>query len=328
MRHLLTVLLFLIPVICFTQRINDKLNAGMYDRHKGEIVFSKNILEDGFQKNEKKSEKFNILDDIHARVYLRKPLGYFYDSLGYDYDFELEKYDYNYIVRAFIDGELVAQWYDEMRPASTFEKRLAFSFTIASSKSLYRRGYSDIVNDWVEIIAGLPEGKHNVRLAVLPANIDVIESTNLLVVAEGGFVIDIDKKDKTRFVNTRTTQIPPATFTNEEVEEQIVEAASGVYDGEPLDAVLIDPNEDFTYTRDNNGNILYRNVIAAIMLVNLDDQCEVQSAHFTQEHRGNAQYEDMRFSEDAEGFYEYQIPCYIIQEEESPYAEYEDVWNE
>ncbi|MFW5657699.1 MAG: hypothetical protein ACOC0C_08785, partial [Bacteroidota bacterium] len=257
---------------------------------------------------------FTLSDNLFVAVHLGKPLKDYYDQHNYVYRFDDARYDYNYAIRIFVDGDLKARWLYEM-PPEPFERQQSLHFALATKSKELKREFSTAVNNWVSIVSGLEPGEHNVKFDIIPLNMELV-GEDLPVLASGEFTLDIDENKKQAFVKEAPTDLPLVTMIAPEIERKIVEASTIVDNSAPARAFITDVSGDWTYVKDENGNILYRHLVASVLYKERDGDCRIRSAWYMQEHQGYDNWGPMEWSKPAEGYHNYEVPCDILGEEE------------
>jgi len=279
-----------------------------FEDYIGKIVFSSNSinLENFSQDNLKK--EFLLTDELNMRVFMKKPLEKIYAANHYQYDFYNSKYTYNYALRLFDNGDLIANWLFEMPPGD-YKNAVSYAMILSTGNPDEKRHASIIVNQWADALSGLEPGKHELKLEMVPMNIDIVDR-EVPVLASGIFYLSVDKESKEKFLETHTTDLPPAAITNPAVEQMILDASNKIIpNARPLRAFITDLKEDWTYSTDENGNILYRHIIASVVYKMADQTCWVKSGVYSQKHEGYGDFGPMYFTKSLEGYYNYTIPC-------------------
>lgn len=288
---------------------NEEIDNDLLKNHKGEIIFStSNIdLENYNENNVKKS--FDLSDNIIAQVVLKKTLSQSYDEHNYVYDFKDVSYMYNYALRLKVDGNKTGRWLAEL-PQNYFNYAFTFDIILFTDDPKIKRDNSDFLNDWVNVVSALDEGKREFELEIIPVYKDLVGDKHP-VLAKGSFTLDIDMDNMEAFLDEKTTDLPPATFINPSVEEKILIASDDIYPySDPLSAYITDVKEDFSYSTDEMGNILSRSIIGSVVYrFNNINECWVKSAIYTQKHEGYGNFGPMIYFKETDGYYDYQIPC-------------------
>jgi hypothetical protein len=70
-----------------------------------------------------------------------------------------------------------------------------------------------------------------------------------------------------------------------------------------------------------NENIVYRNIVASVILKDLDGVCKVKTASYGQKHQGYGDFGPLIFEKYVKGYYDYTIPCDKV---ENPYSNVEN----
>ncbi len=90
-------------------------------------------------------------------------------------------------------------------------------------------------------------------------------------------------------------------------------ASYRIYTGAtPMMAIIVDPKAGWAFQEDRRGRVTHRNIIAAVVYKFRDGTCWIETARYTQEHRGESNWGDVRYSEPVEEFYDYEVPCYTV----------------
>ncbi len=287
------------------------LKAGMnddFEKYIGKIVFSPDYISIENFNNNLLKDTFSLLDDLHMRVFMKETLENVYSSNDYPYDFYSSKYRYNYALRLLDNEQPVATWYFEM-PPHDFSNTTTFSMTLSTTSEVEKEHNSIIVNQWADAVSGLEPGEHHLKLELVPLNIDIVDS-EVPTIATGSFDLMINKENKKKFLEAHTTDIPPSTVINHAVEQMILDASNKIIpDAKPLRAFITDINEDWTYSADDIGNILYRHIIASVVYKMPDGTCQVESGVYSQKHEGYGEFGPMFFTKPVEGYFDYTIPC-------------------
>lgn len=279
-----------------------------FEEYIGKIVFSSGSIDlENFRKENLKKE-FTLNDELYMRVFLKKTLQKTYQDNEYQYDFYNSKYSYNYAMRLYDNDTLIANWLFEMSP-DEYQKVISFAMILSTDKPGEKRHASIIVNQWADAISGLSPGKHHLKLEMVPLNIELVES-KVPVLASGSFYLNVTKESKKIFLETHTTDLPPATIVNPAIEQMILDASNEIIpNAKPLRAFITDLNEDWTYSADENGNILYRHIIASVIYKMPDQTCWIKSGVYSQKHEGYGDFGPMEYTKLTEGYYNYAIPC-------------------
>lgn len=302
-------------ITLFTMQGNtqDKNNEPDHDKYLGKIVFSDQEID--LSKYETK-ENFDLSDNLHALAIMNKTLEESYEKNNYSYDFDNNKYTYNYALRMKVDGEEYTQWYFEL-PEPLFSNAQSLEYVLTTKEKKMKRLHSDIINEWVEAIAGLNSGKHEIYLEIVPLNLDVVADINP-VLASGSFTLEVGKGKQDEFLKQRTTGLPPATIINSTLEEKILKASNAVYmHAKPLRAYITDRKQDWSYVRDDYGDVYARFIIASVIYkTHASDKCWVKSAFYSQDHQGYGEYDNMDYYKSLEGYYDYRIPCWKVPQQQ------------
>ena len=279
-----------------------------FKEYFGKIVFSSNSINlENFNRDNLKKE-FSLTDELYMRVFMKKPLEKIYDANDYHYDFYNSRYTYNYALRLYDNGDLIANWLFEMPPGD-YKNAISYTMILSTDNPAEKRHTSIVVNQWADALSGLDPGKHELKLEMVPMNIDIVDR-KVPVLASGIFYLSVDKESKKRFLERHTTNLPPAAITNPTVEQMILDASDRIIpNAKPLKAFITDLKEDWTYSTDENGNILYRHIIASVVYKMADQTCWVKSGVYSQKHEGYGDFGPMYFSKSLEGYYNYAIPC-------------------
>lgn len=311
---LIFLLTLLISPISYGQ-YNDELNKELFNEYKGEILFSENPIDLSSYSETDFQTDFQLMDDLYAQIVLKNTLENVYKEHNYVYDFNNPKYTYNYALRLNVDGKKAAQWNFELNK-SYFTRAVTFDVVLSNNDPKVKRNHSDFVNDWVQVVSTLPEGKHKISLEVVPLTMDLV-GNRLPVIAQGEFKLEIKKSKVEKFLASRTTDVPPATLINKGVEEKIVQASEEVYPyAEPVKAYITDVKEDWTYGTDENGFIRSRHIVASVVYqTETNNSCWVKSGLYSQQHRGNGSFGVMGHAKEVTGYYDYQIPCWKVTSE-------------
>ena len=285
-------------------------------KNKGKIIFSDSDVMLKEVSFETSKNNFKLLDDLYARVLLTEPLSYYFDKYNYDYDFNAKKYTYNYALTIKVDGKEYSKFLDETTEEG-FKTVRTLAFPMATSETALKRNYSGLINYWVDIAGDIGNGKHTVEIELVPYTIELV-GEKLPVLASGKFVLHVEAGDMEQFIAKNELDLPEPTMVNPRIEDKIVDASSSIIRrAKPVKAVITDVTQDWNYTYDENGNILYRHIVASVVYKLRDDKgCIVNSAIYTQKHQGYGNFGPMTFSKDAEGYYDYNIPCDVALQEE------------
>jgi hypothetical protein len=186
---------------------------------------------------------------------------------------------------------------------------------LSSNNPKEKRKNSDFANEWVNIVSTLKEGKRTFDLEIVPINIDLVGNIHPIL-AKGSFTIDIKKDKVDKYLELRTTDLPPATMINKPVEDKIVVASDGIYPyATPLRAFIADVKEDWFYATDEFGNILSRHIIASVVYrMNTSNKCWVKTGFYSQQHQEYGNFGPMKHYKETNGYYDYQIPCWKVNE--------------
>jgi len=305
-----------ILLITFALGANGNDNSGQQDELLGIIVFDTVALDLEPVEERQSIESVNLENDIYAMVYLKKALGEYYEDLNYEYDFELKKFDYNYSMDLYVDDQLMARWYNEIDPVEEFNTTTTFPFILAT-KSDEKMDFSSNVNDWVSVITDLEPGEHDIRMEVIPVNIETIDEEQPKPLAAGSFTIQVDEEKKLNYRENFTTSIPEPTMVNPEIEEMIEHASLNIFvDAQPVKAIITDNRGDFRYTKDERGAVLYRDIIATVVYKMREGDCWVKTALYNQPHQGSSEFGTMKYSKTMQGYYEHEVPCWKLAEDE------------
>ena len=157
-RNIYFIVLFLFTVAIFSIAQEDK---------SGKMVFTnQNIYsEDMDQTNIK--DKFSLMDDLYFWVWLDQPLAETFHELNLPYDYQDKTLTFNFGIRFYIDGDLKSRWLFEM-PPEDFNNTNEFNFTLMTSEREFKRRFSYTINNWVDLISGLDDGIHEIRVEFVP----------------------------------------------------------------------------------------------------------------------------------------------------------------
>ncbi|MCB2222488.1 MAG: hypothetical protein KQI35_19045 [Bacteroidetes bacterium] len=302
-------MLFPVTVLCQSQ-----IAAG--DNIAGKMYFTKNAKAFESERFDTTfaSDQFSILDDIYIRAYFKKPLRKIYDEFNFVYDFEKQYNLYNYAIRIYADGQLKLQWLDELNPKD-FQNKTSFQYTLSSSNEALKQAYSSIVNDWTDLVIQLKQGEHQIKFEMIPLNRDL--GTEVLpVISQGVFTLKVDTSKFETFKKRKSTSLPESTLQIPGIEESLLEASTVMYDDAvPVKAIITDVNGDWTYSRDQFGNITGRQIIVSIVFAFPQRKmCLLKTAMFYQSHQGNGVYDNPIFVKLVPGYYDYEVNCNQMQE--------------
>lgn len=303
--------LFLVTVSFITLTISAQTEVikKAYRDYLGKIVFSDQEIRAERLDKDQLSNQFELLDNIYAGLYMKKTLKEAYEDNNYEYNFDMAKNFYNYALRLYVDDSLEAQWLFEM-PEEDFDQVVTLDFVISSKEKYEKRNYSGIVNQWVGVISQLPGGKHNITFEMLPLSTEMV-GNELPVLASGSFTLNVNPSKIADFEQRMTTSLPIVTMIDKDIQDQIVRASNDLFDqANPIRALITDKKGDWTYVKDENDIILYRHIVASVVYRFLTDgSCWIKSAWYTQEHQGYGKFDPVQYSREAEGYYNYRIPC-------------------
>ena len=302
------ILLLFFP-LAFMQA--QKSNIEIHKKYAGDIVFAKEKInfeniDDGILK-----ENFRMLSSIYGKIFLEKPLADYYEDFDWTYDYNDEKYKFNFSTLIYVDGQEKIKWLDELS-MEAFNKYTTFDMVIAPEDN-DKLKYSMESADWTEIISSLDQGKHEVKVEMRAEN---ISKPGIMkdALASGMFHIHVEKSKLGEFRHKFGIPLPKATIIAPEVEEGVLVASKNMYAAmTPVKAIIIEPTGQWQYSRDMEDNILSRNFVAAVVLKSFEGDCFVKTARFFQDHRGNYQFDDVRLSEKLEDYLNYQLPCENIK---------------
>ena len=291
--------------------LNSLTGQPLKDFKTGEIKFSThNLFDEEYRYIKDYDEKFNLLDDIFARVFLEKPLGAHYDDFGWVYDFEDVEYTYNYAVQFTVDGKTEMKWAYELSPPERFNTLEIIEFVISPGPD-QKYTFSRAANEWEDLVMRMDEGERHIDVEVIATNRDV-EVGQIHVIAKGDFIYHKDNDDMKEFIEKKTLQPPEPTLVKPDVEKQMMRASKDLFQNVTvLDAIIVDRNKDWNYSYDQFGNIKGRQIAASIVYQdNLrDHRCFVRTFLFYQDHHGKGDYDEVRHSGNAEGYYQYELNC-------------------
>lgn len=306
----MSMLMAIVMLMTYTANGQDK------EVEKGVIVFDTEQISKTEAVKPAKVKTFDLTDDIYGRIFLAKPLADYYNELGYDYQYDNEKYAYNYGIRIKVNGLIMVQYLDELIPKDLFYNKLSFDFALSPSGEM-ERNFAVVQEDWVEIIKRLEEGTHEVKIELLPYHKDNIDGY-VEVIASGKFKINVDKDKMSEFLSKNFVGLPMPTMSNEEIEQKIEDATIHIYYGmEPIDAIIVDKDADWDYMVDNHGMIMARTIVAAVVLQDKSANCYVKTGLYRQKHLGNGKFGKVFFSRKLDGFYDYQLSCDEVHKERS-----------
>ncbi len=312
-RLILSTSLIWMTIFALQAQYNTDINQEILKKYKGDILFSKTQIDLNTYKETSQPVEFDLLDNIYAQVVLGKTLSQIYSEHNYVYDYDNTRYDYNYAMELYVDGDKKARWLFEL-PENFYKYALTFDLYIANDDPQIKNDYSFFVNQWVNIISQLKEGKRKMRIDIIPLTMDMV-GDDLPVIASGTFILNVDKDKMKEFVERKATDLPPATMVNKYIEAMILRASEDIYPhAEPLRAFITDIDEDWKYSTDENGNILYRNIVASVVYkINTSNQCWVKSGIYSQKHQGFGSFGPMNFYKETNGYYDYEIPCSKVE---------------
>lgn len=279
----------------------------IHDKYAGEIIFAGSEIDFDNMDEEFLKEEFTMDDDIYARVFIEKPLAEIYDERNWGYDFELEKFDYNYSTDIYVDGEKKISWLDEL-PPTMFSKNTFLDIVIVPSQN-DRFRYSVLANDWVDMVEELDDGEHEVRVKFKARS---VENPGRISdpLSTGSFTLVVDKNKLKKVRGNFRVGLPEPTIVDEEVEEGVVVASKNMYKNmTPVKAVIIEPSGEYQFQRDMEDRVLNRSFVAVVAFEGFDGNCYVRSARYKQDHKGNYQFDDVRLSQKLEGYLNYEVPC-------------------
>lgn len=310
-------ILYIVAVVSCMQLFNNELSAqyneeltqAIFKEHAGEILFSTSPIDlEKFSEKDAKNN-FTLEDNIYAQVILKESLAEIYKSKNYKYDFNNSSYSYNYALELNVDNERKARWLFEL-PENHFKNALTFDLVLSTSNPEIKREKSTIINEWVYTISSLKEGKRKMSLDIIPINKDIV-GESLPKLALGEFVLQVDKSKVNDYISRNTTDLPPATIISKPIENLVMEASRDAYPyATPLKAYITDLKEDWTYSTDEDGNILSRHIIASIIYrMVTSGKCWVKTGIYSQKHQGYGNFAPMIYYKETNGYYDYQVPC-------------------
>lgn len=273
----------------------------------GNIVFANHwITNENFNPDNLKT-RFDANEQIFGRIYLHKPLAGYFREYDWDYNFQYEFDDYNYSIEIFADGKKVIQWLNQLPEIQFNTYRILELTLVPESDRKYE--YSMSVSDWLDVVNRLGEGDHKIRVEFSPAS-----PTNLGVNKEpastGGFTLNVSKASKKALMEAYAIELPEATLTGEELENDIVAASEDLYTGlVPVKAVIIEPTGQMQYNRDRSGNTISRYFTAAVAYKGFRSECAVKTGVYMQKHLGYDNFGEVVFSRPIRGYYNYRLPC-------------------
>lgn len=306
-----SIVILLLMTIPSSLVMAQNTNMEIHEKYAGDIVFAREKINFENINNGILKDNFKLLSSIYGKIFLKKPLADYYEDFDWTYDYNDEKYKYNFSTVIYIDGKMEIKWLDELS-REAFNKFTAFDIIIAPDEKDKMR-YSEQSSDWKNKISMLSEGKHEIRVEMRAEN---ISKPGLMKdpLASGDFSLQVEKSKMDEFRRKFGIRLPEATIIAPEVEEGVLVASKNMYNGmTPVKAIIIEPTGQWQYSRDIEDNILSRNFIAAVVLKSFDGDCFVKTARYFQEHKGNYQFDDVRMSEKLEDYLNYQIPCENIK---------------
>jgi hypothetical protein len=270
-------------------------DAGVFDSEKFDTTLT--------------AKEFSILEDIYIWAYLKKPLAKIYKEFNFVYDFDKQYNLYNYALRVYADGQLQLQWLDELNPKD-FQNKTSLQYTLSSSSDALKQAYSSIVNDWTDLVIRLKQGPHQIKIEMIPMNRDL--GTEVLpVISQGVFTLKVDTNEFETFKKRKSTSLPESTLQIPGIEKSLLEASTVMYDNAvPVKAIITDINGDWTYSRDEFGNITGRQIIVSVVFAFPHrEMCLLKTAMFYQSHQGNGVYDNPIFVKLVPGYYDYEVDC-------------------
>ncbi len=278
----------------------------------GKIVFASKLSDLQKMENPGLKSSFNLLDDIQLRVILDEPLAQTYKALNMNYAYDDDALYFNYVLRFYVNHMKEETWFFEM-PADDFVNATCIDFTFSTSDEEQKRLYSHTVNHWVDMISALGSGVYKIRVEFIPVNIYKLDR-DMPVLARGTITLSSSAQDLETFQNKKSIGLPKPTLINRKIEKMIVMASEHIHPNlVPLDAIITDVKGDWSYGRDDLGNILRRYIIASVFYKNeLNGICEVKSGVYYQKHRGLGIFGKLFYLKHANGYYEYPLPCELL----------------
>ncbi|MDZ7741127.1 MAG: hypothetical protein U5Q03_05090 [Bacteroidota bacterium] len=286
-------------------------NMEIHQKYAGDVVFAKEKInfeniDDGILK-----ENFKMLSTIYGKIILEKPLAEYYEENNWTYDYNDEKYKYNFSTVIYVDGEEKIKWLDELA-MEAFNNYTTFDIVIAP-RDPDKLKYSMESASWTDLISNLEEGKHTVKVEMRAEN---VSKPGIMkdALASGTFHIKVEKSKLDEFRNKFGIHLPKASIIAPEVEEGVLVATKNMYEAmTPVKAIIIEPTGQWQYSRDMQDNILSRNFVAAVVFKSFDGDCYIKTARYFQDHLGNYQFDDVRLSEKLEDYLNYRVPCENIK---------------
>ncbi|MBN2174485.1 MAG: hypothetical protein JW731_10145 [Bacteroidales bacterium] len=312
MKNSITILVILFQVVVQPITAKSIYNTGT-NQIPGKIWFSTvaEILSTPAFDTTLASNRFTSLNNIFARLYLEQPLQDVYERLGYEYDFEKEKNDYNYALRIYVNGDIKIQWLDELNP---------HDFKLVTTRAYLLRGSMDELENkagnlsisWDKMISKLNAGTYSIEVEMVPLNTMNVDE-DLPVLAKGGFTLMVNNLSNPDEREELKADLPEATLKSPELEKLILQASTELYENAiPVRVIITDVKGDWTYAEDENGLTTGRKIIASVVYhFSGRDICFLKTGLFHQVHKGNGIYEDTRFVKEVPGYFEYEIDCRI-----------------
>ena len=307
-RSKIVFLLLIAGALTLKAQYPDEISNEFFQKHKGQIVFSKTDPGNEGTAISKLSNEFTLSDNLFAEAVFKEPLAKTFAERDYMYDFSSSRYTYNYALELNVDGEKKGRWLFEL-PENYFKHAVSLNHIILTDQPDLKRLRGDFVNDWVNILSGLSNGTHELTLTVRPYTVDLAGSEPPAI-ATGSFELKVDDAGKMALAD-KDTDIPPATMINKRIEASILSASDEIYPyARPLRAFITDKNGDWKYTIDDNGNITSRYITASVAYkTETTGKCWIKSAIYRQPHEGYGEFGSLVFEKEIDGYYEYQVPC-------------------
>ncbi len=296
-------------------QIGKNYGAEFFKENKGKIIFSSKTI-DITSYNEKDIKKtFDLLDEIFGLAILETTLAQTYrdNKYKYDFDFDNNYFDYNYALILYVNDDKKAQWVYELSE-TYFNEAFTLDLVLSSNDPIVKRKNSEFINDWISIVSTLKEGKNIFKLEIIPLNVSIVGDKHP-VLASGTFTLNIGKADMENYIEKKTTDFPPITMVNKTVEEKIMVASKGIYPNTtPLKAIITDIKEDWSYSTNDYGNIVGRQIVASVVYqTNISDKCLIKTGIYVQKYEGHGNFGPMVHFKETTGYYDYQIPCWKVK---------------
>jgi hypothetical protein len=291
-------------------------------KYAGKIVFSEQQLTFARTNEDMLKSSFQMMDNIYARVFLKKTFEEYFDEYDYKAEFITgasqevfhtpkpgSRQQYKLLIT--IDNTYHAVWLDRLQGDEAFRNYTTYQFVLLPSER-QQEEYARMANWWVNLLARLSPGEHTVRLELIP--VDPAHLTDRSpVLAKGEFTFTIEEGRINEFVDEKAPGLPEATMVDATLEGRMQALIAAAHDEEYAafgDVIITDINGGWNNIYSEGGQLLSREIVASYLVKDFEGKCWVQSKTFAENWLEEEEaFDDFNIRGVPNGYYHYQILC-------------------